>query len=198
MINLDKYKKIIIWGACFSSYELGCNATSTGQAIDKLYYLLQSNGYADKVIFLVDSNQTFWGKKQYGKEVRNTREILKHPDALVIINSLSQLAIIQSMKKMHAVNDCLIVPYYYYHGLMGHPYSNLHARDHMLAHKDEIENLYYTKDEHTKRYLDIIFKIREKAEDDLYTKEFYSGTGENLSYFCDEKLAPRGGGGDLD
>ena len=193
MVNLDKYKEIIIWGACVSPNELGCNATSLGYAIEKLYDLLQSNGYADKVIFFVDSNRTLWGKKKYSKEVKDTREILKHPDALVIINSISQLAIIQSMEEMHAVNDCFIIPYYYYHGLLGQPYDVLHAKEHMLAHKEEIENLYYTNDERTRRYLDIIFKIREKAEDDLYTKDFYSGTGENLSYFCDEELAPRGG-----
>lgn len=193
MINLDKYSEIIIWGACVSPNELCTDATSSGYAIEKLYNLLQSNGYAEKILFFVDSNRMLWGKRQYGKEVEDTRRILDYPDALVIINSISQLAIIRAMEDIQASNDCLIIPYYFYHGIIGRPYNNLYAKEHISAYKDEIEGLFYTKDEHTRRYLDIIFKLREKAEDDLYTKEFYSGTGEKLSYFCDEELAPRRG-----
>lgn len=193
MVNLDKYREIIIWGACFSSDELGNNATSPGYAIEKLYNLLQSNGYAEKIIFFVDSNRTLWGGEQYGKDVKDPSEILDFPDALIIINSISQLAILQSMEDMHASNDCLIIPYYFYHGVIGHPYDNIYAKEHILEHKGEIKDLFYTKDEHTRRYLDIIFELRERAEDDLYTKEFYSGTGEKLDYFCDEELAPKEG-----
>lgn len=191
MKNLEKYNEIIIWGACLAPDELGTNATSPGHAAEKLYNLLERNGYAEKIIFFVDSNEMLWGKLQYGKEIKSTIKILDHPDALVIVNSISQSAIIQAMNDMHALNDCLLIPYYFYHGVIGHPYDNAYAREHILRHKHEIENLFYTYDEHTKRYLDIILELREKAEDDLYTKEFYSGTGENMDYFCDPQLAPK-------
>lgn len=192
MVNLDKYDEIIIWGACFMPDEIGVEATSHGGAIGKLYDLLERNGYTDKILFFVDSNKAVWGKKKLGKEVKEPSALLQHPSALVIINSLSHSAILQSMENIHAQNECLFVPYYFYHGVLGHTYDNTFAKEHLAQHKDEIEELYNMEDAHTARYLDIIFQLREKAEDDLYTREFYRGTGENLAYFCDPELAPKG------
>lgn len=192
MVNLDKYEEIIIWGACFMPEEIGVEATSHGGAIGKLYDLLERNGYTDKILFFVDSNKAVWGKKKLGKEVKEPSALLEHPSALVIVNSLSHAAILQSMENIHAQNECLFVPYYFYHGVLGHTYDNTFAKEHLARHKDEIKELYNMEDAHTARYLDIIFQLREKAEDDLYTREFYRGTGENMAYFCDPDLAPKG------
>lgn len=134
----------------------------------------------------------FGGVKKFGKEIKKPEEILVHPDALLIINTLSHQAVFRSMKRMHIVNDCLIVPYYFHHGVLGNPYDIERAKECLLEHKQELKKLYNVRDPHTKRYLDIIFDMREKACDDLYTSEYYSGTGENMDYFCDKDLAPRG------
>lgn len=192
MINLDKYDEIIIWGACLKPDEMGAEATSHGEAIEKLYSLLRHNGYADKVIFFVDSNTAVWGKTNYGKEIREPATLLEHPQALVIINSISFQAILRSMENIHVQNECMFIPYYFYHGVMGHPYDNAVAKKHLMEKREDIKELYYLQDTETQRYLNIIFFMREKAQDDLYTKEFYQGTGASRAYFCDPELAPEG------
>ena len=52
MINLDKYEEIIIWGACLSMNDIETPATSHGYAVEKLFHLLESNSYEDKIVFL--------------------------------------------------------------------------------------------------------------------------------------------------
>lgn len=192
MKDLSKYSEIIIWGATFSPIDAEGTATSHGYAGDKLFNLLKKNGYEDKLIFFADSNEKLYDKKRFGREVKPPVEILKYPDALVIINSLSMKAIQNAMDYLHISNDCLIVPYYFYHGVLGHPYDNKMAQKHIISYRDKILQLYEISDERTKCYLDIIIELREKAIDDLYEKGFYNGTGESLEYFCDLQLAPRG------
>lgn len=192
MIDLSKYEQIIIWGACFPPSRGGGDATSHGYATDKLYSLLEKNGYTSKVKFFVDSNAQLYGLKRCGISVMDPCEILKYPNAVIIINSLSMSAIMNTMEQMGIQNDILIIPYYFYHGVLGEPYNNEKAMDVMNDHATEIRNLFYMEDPETARYLDIICSLRFKCEDDLYTKEFYSGTGNNLSYFCDDAIAPRG------
>ncbi len=192
MKDLSKYLEIIIWGAAFSPTEVEDVATSHGYAGDRLYKLLNENGYGDKLIFFVDSNERLYNKNRFGKKVKPPTEILKHPKALVIINSLSMKAIRDTMDNLHICNDCMIIPYYFYHGVLGHPYDKITAQTHMINYRDKILKLYEISDEQTKRYLDIIIDLRRKAVDDLYEKEFYEGTGDNLEYFCDPQLAPLG------
>lgn len=192
MVDLGKYDDIIIWGAAFPSSEIGGEATSPGRSSEKLIDLLAGNGYKDKIRFFVDSNKKLWGKKRLGIAVEKPEKILEYPDALVIINSLSQNEILKSLSDLPARNDCMIVPYYYYHGLLDQPYDYALAREHTLKYKTKIEKLFDRNDIQTVKRLKIIFELREKAEDDLYPQEFYAGTGDKLSYFCDEKLAPKG------
>lgn len=132
------------------------------------------------------------GENEIRKKVKEPVALFEHPTALVIINLLSHLAILRFMENIHAQNECLFIPYYFFYGVLGHSYDNTFAKENLAQHKEEIKELYNMEDVHTERYLDIIFQLREKAEDDLYTKEFYRGTGENLAYFCDPELAPKG------
>ena len=164
MKDLTKYSEIIIWGACFSPEEIAGNATSHGHAAEKLYNLLQENGYAEKICMWVDSNSKLYGKKRYGKPVAAPEEILMHPDAVVIINSISMQAILNAGKRLGIKNDILIIPYYFYHGVLEHPYDNETARIVIEEHGDEIRELFENEDEETKRYLDIIFNLRLKCE----------------------------------
>jgi len=193
MVDLSRYKEIIIWGACFSADEIGGEATSTGRAIKKLFELLDKHGYADKIIFITDSNKKLYGKKRLGKDVKSPLEIKQYPNALIIINTISIQAVQKSLKDMDINNDYMIIPYYWQHGTINHPYVNEFAKEHIEKYKTKIENLFYTDDPKTKRYLDIIFFLREKNEDDLYTPDFYAQTGENIAYFCDINLAPKWG-----
>jgi len=188
MVDLSKYKEIIVWGACFPPDE---DSTSVGRAIGKLFELLDKHGYIDKVIFIVDSNKKLHGKKRLGKEVKSPLEIKQYPSALIIINTISIQAIQKSLKDMDINNDYMIIPYYWYHGTINHLYVNEFAKKHIEKYKTKIEDLFYTDDFKTKRYLDIIFSLREKNIDDLYTPDFYVQTGENIAYFCDTDLAPR-------
>lgn len=192
MVDLSKYSEIIIWGAAFSPNEIEGDATSHGYAVEKLYKLLKENNYADKLVFFADSNTKLYGKKKYDREVKAPSEILKYPKALVIINSLSMKAILGAMVHMGITNDCMIIPYYFYHGVLGCPYNNQIAQKHVFDYRDKILQLFETSDDLTKRYLDIIIQLREKGIDDIYTKDFYGGTGESLDYFCDPELAPKG------
>ncbi|MDE6992815.1 MAG: FkbM family methyltransferase [Lachnospiraceae bacterium] len=192
MISLEKYQEIIIWGACLSPEEIGGDATSPGYASEKLYGLLQSNGYADRIIFYVDSNKNIQGRSKYGREIVDPARILEYPHALVIICSISQMAIMKAIENMHAGNDCLFVPYYFLHGTAGHPYNKIYAKEYLEAHRHEINKFYDTTDQHTKKCLNIIFKSHESEEDDLYTKEFFGGTGAYLDYFGDADIAPKG------
>ena len=192
MKDLSKYSEIIIWGAAFPPAELNSVATSSGYASEALLSLLERNGYKDKIIFFVDSNEKLHGKYRLGLEVKKPEEILKHPSALVIINSISMQAIQKSMTQMGIHNDYLIIPYYYYHGSIGGGYNKKIGRECALKYRNEIEKLFDTTDSQTRRYLEIIFEERLKGEDDLYTPEYYTGTGDKLNYFCDEELAPKG------
>lgn len=47
----------------------------------------------------------------------------------------------------------------------------------MKEHKEELISMYSMDDMCTKRYMDIIIQLREKAEDDLYMPVFYKDTG---------------------
>ena len=192
MKDLSNYSEIIIWGAAFSPCEVDGVATSHGYAGDRLYDLLKENGYEDKLIFFADSNEKLYDKNRFERKVKPPTEILKYPKALVIINSLSIKAIQNAMDYLRISNDYMIIPYYFYHGVLGHPYDKKSAQKHMISYRDKILKLYEVSDEQTKRYLNIIIELREKAEDDLYEKEFYNGTGESLEYFCDPQLAPLG------
>jgi len=193
MVDLSRYKEIIIWGACFPADEIEGEVTSIGRAINKLFELLDIHGYADKVIFIVDSNKKLHGKKRLGKEVKSPLEIKQYPNALIIINTISIQAVQKSLKDMDINNDYMIIPYYWYHGTMNHPYVNEFAKKHIEKYKTEIEDLFYIDDPKTKQYLDIIFSLREKNEDDLYTPDFYAQTVEYIAYFCDTDLAPKWG-----
>ena len=192
MKDLSKYSEIIIWGAAFSPTEAEDVATSHGYAVDRLFNLLKENGYEDKLIFFADSDEKLYNKNRFGKKVKPPTEILNYPDALVSINSLSMKAIHNAMENLHISNDCMIIPYYFYHGVLGHPYDKITAQKHIIDYCDKILQLYEVSDERTKRYLDIIIELRRKATDDLYEKDFYNGTGESLEYFCDPQLAPLG------
>ena len=192
MRDLSKYEEIIIWGACFSPEEIEGDATSHGHAAEKLYALLSKNGYANKIIMWVDSNIKLYGKTRYGKPVMDPREILNHRNALVIINSLSMQAILHKADSMGVSNDILIIPYYFYHGVLEHPYDNDVAREVIENYGDEIKELFCGADEETNRYLNIIFEMRKKCEDDLYPREYYELTGGNMDYFCDQTIAPSG------
>ncbi|MDD6628177.1 MAG: FkbM family methyltransferase [Lachnospiraceae bacterium] len=191
MVDLSKYDQIIIWGACFPP-EGGCDATSHGYAADKLYSLLEKNGYATKLVFFVDSNTQIHGLKRCGILIKAPCEILKYSNAVIIINSLSINAIMNDMEQMGINNDILIIPYYFYHGVLGVPYNNEKAKSVIDNHDIEIRDLFYLDDPETARYLNIIFSLRSKCDDDLYTKNFYAGTGNSLDYFCDDTIAPKG------
>ena len=192
MKDLSKYTEIIIWGTSFPPEELEGEATSHGHSAEKLYHLLEKNGYEKKLILFVDSNTALHGKKRFGRPVEPPTKILQHPKALIIINSLSMKAIQKAMIDMGIQNDCMIIPYYFYHGVLDHPYDSYTAQQHTNEHKNEILQLFDTTDEETKRYLDIIIQLREAGEDDLYESKFYNGTGGNLAYFCDPAFAPKG------
>ena len=192
MTDMTKYSEIIIWGADFSAEEVGTAASSMGCAVKRLHKLLEQNGIWDKVIFFADSNPFYHGRIQHGKEVKEPAEISEHPDALIIVNTISIMAIQKAMADMGIRNDYLIIPYYFYHGFVGRQYSNELAKEHTQKYKKEITELFDISDPQTHRYLDIIFTLRERAEDDLYPPEFYAGTGDKLDYFCDPELAPKG------
>lgn len=192
MIDLSKYDEIIIWGACFSPTEIEEKSTSHGHAAEKLYTLLLDNGYENKIIMWVDSNSELYDKKRYGKRVCSPDEILNHNKAAIIINSLSIKSIFNAIKKMQIKNDIYVIPYYFYHGVLEHPYDNIIARNVVEQHGAEIRELFNLEDAQTKRYLDLIFEIREKGEDDIYPITYYDGTGENMNYFCDPNISPVG------
>lgn len=191
MLDLKKYNEIIIWGASMPPNEIEI-ATSHGRAIERLLEMLQKKGACDKVIFIVDSNKKFIGKSRLGYEIKSPEEILKHPDALVIINTVSICAIQNALTKLGAINDYAIIPYYLYHGTVDHPYLNETAKEDMLQHKEDIVDLYCMEDEITRKYMNIIIELRERGEDDLYPPEFYENTGKIINYFCDIELAPKG------
>lgn len=192
MRDLSNYEEIIIWGACFSPEEIGSDSTSHGHAAEKLYAILTEHGYADKIIMWVDSNSKLYGKNRYGKPVKEPKEILEHNNALVIINSLSMQAILCAVDNMGIKNDILIIPYYFYHGVLEHPYDNIKAREVVFNHEEEIKNYFYLEDDETNRYLCIILDMRKKGEDDLYSKLYYKETGGNMDYFCDKSISPDG------
>lgn len=191
MTDLSRYEEIIIWGASFPPTEMEGDATSHGRAIEKLADLLRKEHSLKKVICIVDSNQMLHGKRRLGIPVMPPTVILEHPDALIIINTVSIKAIQQAMADMEIKNDYRIIPYYFYHGTVNHPYTNEVAQKDTQENEEKIKSLYDLNDAHTKRYMDIILSMRKKGEDDLYSGEDYDGTGESLVYFCDPKLAPR-------
>lgn len=149
-------------------------------------------GVLDKVLFIADSNPSTWGLKRKGIEVKDPHEIASYPEALVIINTTSMNAVMGAMKKMHLENEMLIIPYYFCVGTMEHVYDKSVAADYVRAHENEIRELYDCKDKITKCHLDVINLTLAKGEDDLYTPEYYVGTGEPMPYFCDPQLAPKG------
>lgn len=193
MINLNRYSEIIVWGAPLSPSELESQIVggiTISYAIDKIYSLLENNGYISKLKFFVDMNPKRQGQYFHDKEIKAPIEILKYPDALIIINNLHFIEIPKMMKEMGAKNDCMMTPYYFHHMLLNRPYSNLLAKEHVKQYKEQIKELFEIDDIITQRYLEIIFFVREKCEDDLYPLSFYDGTIEYMHYFCDSRLAP--------
>lgn len=176
MTDLSNYDEIIIWGACMPPEETDV-PTSHGRAIERLLDILEKKGILDRVIFIVDSNKKLIGRKRLGYSIKSTDEILGHPNALLIVNTISICAIQNAMKMLGITNDYVVIPYYLYHGTVDFPYINVAAREDMLQHKEDIVDLYWMKDEITKRYMDIIIELRLKGEDDLYTPDFYKNTG---------------------
>lgn len=191
MTDLSNYDEIIIWGACMPPEETDV-PTSHGRAIERLLDILEKKGILDRVIFIVDSNKKLIGRKRLGYSIKSTDEILGHPNALLIVNTISICAIQNAMKMLGITNDYVVIPYYLYHGTVDFPYINVAAREDMLQHKEDIVDLYWMKDEITKRYMDIIIELRLKGEDDLYTPDFYKNTGGGINCFCDAQLAPKG------
>ena len=190
MVDLSRYDEIIIWGAAFPPSEVGALSTSHGHAMEKLAVLLKDNNVWHKVVGIVDSNKSIQGREHLRVKVHEPEFILQHPEALVVINSISICAIKRAMDVMQIKNDCAVIPYYFYHGTLDYPYRNEVAKEVIQLHGAEIRNLYFD-DELTKKYLDIIFALREQ-EDQLYELSFYNGTGENMAYFCDPELSPSG------
>lgn len=130
--------------------------------------------------------------KRKGIEVKDPHEIASFPSALVIINTTSMNAVMNAMKKMQLENEILIIPYYFCVGTMEHVYDKSVAADYVRAHENEIRELYDCKDKITKCHLDVITSTLARGEDDLYTPEYYAGTGAPMPYFCDPQLAPKG------
>lgn len=193
MKDLSAYKQIIIWGAHFPPGTEGVNNVSTGRSFEMLYAMLENGGVLDKVLFIADSNPSTWGLKRKGIEVKAPHEIASFPSALVIINTTTSMnAVMNAMKKMQLENEILIISYYFSVGTMEHVYDKLVAADYIRAHENEIRELYDCKDKITKCHLDVIISTLAKGEDDLYTPEYYVGTGEPMPYFCDPQLAPEG------
>lgn len=192
MIDLSKYNEIIIWGASFPPSEIIGNATSTGRAIEQLSEILKKRCVWDRVIAIVDSNSSLHGKKRLGVNVMDPKIILDHPHALIIINTISFVAVEAAMQQMNAHNDYAIVPHYFYHGTVDHPYVNEVAKEDILRNKGKILKLYDLTDEITKRYLNIIIDMRSSGIDKLYPAEYYSETGKGIEYFCDNDLSPLG------
>lgn|GEM_PF-3258989 len=192
MIDLSNYDEIIIWGAAFSPSDLGGLSTSHGHSMDKLANLLKSKNSWNKVIAIVDSNKALHGKKRLGIEVHSPDFIKEHKHALIVINTISICSIQNSLLDLNANNDCAIIPYYFYHGTLDHPYNNEKARDVISRYGQRIKELYDLSDSITNRYLEIIFKLRECADDMLYDSCFYEGTGKGIAYFCDPALSPEG------
>ena len=191
MISLERYNDIIIWGASLSPQEMSFPG-SHGNAIIKLFELLKKNHAEKKVSCIVDSNKTIHGKSKLGKKIYGPEEIIHHPNALVIINTISMQAVLKAFRKMNVKNDILIIPYYFYSGTEGNPYSIEVANADVRLHREQIKQLYNLDDLETNRYINLILYLRDKMEDDLYTPEFYAGTGFNVEYFSDTKLAPKG------
>ena len=193
MIDLSKYDEIIIWGASFSPNEIGGGiATSHGHSMEKLATLLKKENAWGKVIAIVDSNKVIHGKERLGIKVMPPDYIKEHIKALVIINSISIQAIKRTIDMLNAKNDCAVIPYYFYHGTLEHPYDNEKAKLHANKYAESIKALYESSDDETKRYLDIVLQMRREGIDRLRDISFYEGTGENIAYFCDPDLAPSG------
>ena len=192
MIDLSNYDEIIIWGASFPPSEIIGDATSHGRAIESLFKLLESNGYWQKVIGIVDSNSDLQGKVRLGKIVYAPSYLKNHPKALIIINTISIKAIQDAMNNMGILNDYLVIPYYFYHGTLENKYDNEVAYKDIIKNECKIRDLYNIGDYQTKRYLDIICDIRKRKNDDLYKSDFYEGTVEPVEYFCDPQIAAKG------
>lgn len=192
MMDLSIYKEIIIWGASFPQGMVEGDATSHGRAIESLQELLEANNYWNKVIGIVDSKKELHGRERLGIGVYDPSFISYHPDALVIINTISIKAIQKAMSDMGIKNDYVVIPYYFYHGTLEHIYDNDVAYKDIIQHETELRQLYFLEDKQTQRYFDVICKIRKHNQDDLYRPDDYEGTGENLEYFCDADIAPKG------
>lgn len=192
MIEISEYSEIIIWGASFPPSQTDGDATSHGRAIEKLQDILKEKGVWGNIVCIVDSNKSLWGKERLGVLIKNPLEILQHPTALVIINTISVVAVQKAIENLGIKNDYAIIPYYFYHGTVDHEYSNEVAKQDVIKNGSKIKDLYNEDDTRTRRYLDIILSMRLKGKDELYSKMDYEGTGESLAYFCDEELAPKG------
>ena len=90
--DLSKYDEIIIWGASMPPEETDV-PTSHGRAIERLIEILRKKGILNRVIFIVDSNKEFIGKKRLGYSIKSPDEILGYPNALLIVNTISICAI---------------------------------------------------------------------------------------------------------
>lgn len=190
MVDLEKYNEIIIWGASFPPSDLEGDATSPGRAIEQLKALLVKSDSWNKVVAIVDSNEKFHGKKRLGVEVFEPTHIKNHPDALVIINTISFRAVEKAMENLGISNEYAVVPYYFYHGTIDYEYTNAAAKQDALLYQSAIKELYELEDLETRRYLEVILKTRLRGEDVLFSAEDYRNTGNGIAYFCDDNLAP--------
>ena len=84
MVDLKKYKEIIIWGAAFPPSEVGSISTSHGHAMEKLQALLEKENAWEKVVCIVDNNQKIQNRKRIGIEVCLPNVILDHSEALAM------------------------------------------------------------------------------------------------------------------
>ena len=93
---------------------------------------------------------------------------------------------------MGATNDCAVIPYYFYHGTIDHPYVNEVAKKEAETQEPKIRKLYCEEDSLTKQYLNMILSVRKKGIDELYPLDYYGEMGKGVAYFCDPSLAPKG------
>lgn len=185
MTDYAKYPEIIIWGASFPP---GNGGGSDGHAIERVAAILKSSGAWDRVAAIVDSNARLHGRTRLNIEVQSPAVIRNHPNALIIINTISFRAVEKAMMDMGVQNDCVIIPYYFYHGI----YDKAEAKADIERNQDKIRTLYYLKDAETKCYIELMISMRLKGEDDLYAPQYYEGTGFGVDYFCDPDIVPKG------
>lgn len=187
-LNWKKYDEYIIWGGDIPDGEID----QDNGAIGKLHRFLVNESAWHKVKLLVDGNKDKYGKMCYGIEIRDPYEIKKYPGALIIINSISYIAIESRIHELGFDNPIGVVPCYYFHQYIGSKYDYDEAYDVMHNHIDEIHSLYDITDKRTNDCINLVSFLREKRKDDIYPTDFYGDIGVFQDYFCDNDVAPKG------